>query len=300
MVPSPDPAAWCAELPWLADLGVASSGRAAAAGASHVLATALRRPGARVALARTHDGAESIGVDLVHAAVNELLAQHALPQFATLAVAAPPDDAFVPGLAAGVLRACRGHGVPVAVPVAAAAASAQLGLTLAGTPLGALMPRPAVGDVVLALRSTGPTDGDFAALAAHAAAHGIDWSERLPNGDTVARAVLAPRASHASVLHEALRQGWPFFGVAIEGSLQASLRAALPRDVDVALDLASWRPPAPFAAWFPPAVRAAGAATCSLGCSMVVIVAEREVARCSEHFAAWNEPATPIGRIVAR
>ncbi len=195
---------------------------------------------------------------------------------------------------AGVLRACRGHGVPVAAPLAVQAPCEQVGLTLAGAVLGALAPTPVAGDVVLGMRSTGPTDGDFERLSQIAASRGEAIASQSATGG-VGPLLVTPRASHASVMHEALRQGWPFVAVAIDGSLAANVRRALPGHLDVAWDFGAWRPCAPFDGW-----REATASECSVGCTMVVIVAEREASRWLEWTSAWNEPAVRLGRVTAR
>lgn len=292
---SPGAPSWCEQLPWLVEFAFDPTGCTAAAGISPLLATTTRRLPPRATLARELGRGEALGVDMVHAAVNELLAQHALPQFATLAVAGDPAGGFTEDVVAGILRACRGHGVPVAVPLAVPSACAQVGFTLAGSVLGALVPAPSVGDVVLAMRSTGPTDGDFAVLQQFLAQRGCGPETRLADGDSVGQVLLTPRASHCSVMHEGLRSGWPFFGIAVDGALIASARRALPADRDVAWDFAAWRACAPFAE-----CSALGPEQCSVGCSLLVVVPESETKRWLDWFAAWNEPATRVGRITAR
>lgn len=293
-----DPGRRCTDLPWLAEFGFDHDGTVPAAGITPLLATAMRRLGPRAELARALDGGEALGVDMVHAAVNELLAQHALPQHATLSVAGHASGGLTAAVVAGALRALRGHGLPVVVPVAATGACEQVGLCLVGAPLS--VPRiAAVGDVVLALRSTGPTDGDFAFLSRTAQQRGLDPTQRLPNGDRVGQALLAPRASHCSVMHEGLRQGWHFTGCAVEGPLAMALARVLPADAEVAWDFAAWRPPSPFDAWFDGASMHAAAAHASVGVSFLMVVAAVDAERWSAHFAAWGEPATALGHVVA-
>lgn len=298
MVRLPDATSWCAELPWLAELGLGAGGLLLAAGITPLLAMAWRRLGPRGDLARAADGGEAVGVDMVHAAVNELLAQHALPQQATLAVAGDARGGFVEAVAGGALRALRGHGLPVAVPLAVQATSEQVGLCVVGTPLSAAR-AVGVGDVVLALRSTGPTDGDFVVLSRCARERGLDVAHRLANGDRVDASLLAPRASHCSVMHEGLRQGWHFTAAAVDGSLQASVAQLLPAGCDVAWDFTAWRPGAPFDSWFPGGAIGEAAEHTSAGASFVMVVAAAEAERWSAHFAAWGEPATAIARVVA-
>lgn len=298
MDPMLDPGRWCGDLPWLAEFGLDPSGSVPAAGITPLLATAMRRLGPRVELARALDGGEALGVDMVHAAVNELLAQHALPQHATISVVGEAGGGLTGAIVDGALRALRGHGVPIVVPVAATAAREQVGLCLVGSALSA--PRAAaVGDVVLALRSTGPTDGDFGFLSRTAQHRGLDFAQRLANGDRVGQALLAPRASHCSVMHEGLRQGWRFTGCAVEGPLAAAVARVLPAEAAVAWDFAAWRPPSPFDAWFDGASMHDAAAQSSVGVSFLMVVAAADAERWSAHFAAWGEPATVIGRVVA-
>lgn len=296
---APEP--WLAELPWLAEFDLGRrDGTVSAVGGS--LVASVRRLGDRCDLAMQCGCIEELGIDMVQAAVNELLAQRALPRCASLSVAASRDGGPVASMVAGVVRACRAHGIDLAVPLATVAATPQLGLGVYGAIEDAKAHVPAVGDLVLALRRRGPGDGDFEVLATKAARLGLLLSSPLANGDAVARALVTPRGSHMSVLHDPLRQGWPFFACDVgDGPLVTKVRERLPAGLDVHWDFTAWNPPAPFAEWFPGADgQRVAASVCSAGCGMVVVASPTDAPRWLQWFAAWNEAATPIGTIAAR
>lgn len=295
----PDPAspAWSSDLPWLAELCLAAG--PAAGGDAKV----LRTLGAREGLARQFGHGQALGVDMVQAAVDDLLAAGALPQRASLQVVARAEGGFVADVTAGVARACRAHGALLVVAAAALGEPERVEVQLAGalcTPAAAAPPVP--GDVVVALRARGPTDGDLPFLLARAQQLGRGPADRLVGGETVAEALLAPRGAHLAMLHDPLTQGWPGVRRAVDdGTLAAAVVGCLPPDCTVAWDFAAWRPPAPFRELLPDVAALEGAvAHGSCGCGFVVVAAESHAERWLQHCAAWNEPATRIGRIVAR
>lgn len=292
------PEPWLCELPWLAEFALGRRDGSVPA-ASRSLVASVRRLGARRDLAMQCGCIEEPGIDMVHAAVNELLAQRALPQRASLSVAAPREGGLAASMVAGVVRACRAHGIELAVPLATVAATPQIGLGVYGAIESANAHVPAAGDLVLALRRRGPGDGDIEVLSTKAARLGLSLSSLLANGDGVARALVTPRGSHMSVLHDPLRQGWSFFACDIgDAPLVAKVRERLPVGLDVRWDFSAWNPPAPFAEWFPGAdEQRAAASVCSAGCGMVVVTSPSDATKWLQWFAAWNEAATPIGTI---
>ncbi|MBL8728922.1 MAG: hypothetical protein JNM25_10865 [Planctomycetes bacterium] len=274
----------------------------AAAAMAPGLAVVAQRIGCRRDLAQELGCGESLGVDLAHAAVNTLLACGALPQVAALHVVAPADAELPIAIVAGITNACRAHGVPIVLPLAAASGGHEhIGLVLTGTVLGKPRAAGAPGDVVLALRGRGATDSDLATMLARADELGCTLGDRLANGDTVGATLLAPRPSQVGVVQQPLREQWPAQLLAVDGqALVPTLRRALPANVDVEWTFAGWRPPAPFAEWFPgPDGARRAAETTSFGCSMLVLATEAEATRWVKLCTAWNEPATPIGRLVA-
>lgn len=276
---------------------------------THALAAVLRSPGPRVALARAFDGGEATGVDLVHAACQQLLALGALPSLATLQVTADEGDAFAESAVVGVLRACRAHGIellaggggPGGADGAGGVAPFGLALSLFGPAVGTTSHRPAPGDVVLALRGAGPGDGDLAPLEAHAARLGITLASALPDGELLGAVLVAARRSHVDVVQRPLRERWPCRLAAVgDVGLGAAIAAMLPAGCGVVWDFVGWSPPEPFRRWWPDAERlTAAAAHTSCGVGMLVCCAPAEAERWQRLCAAWNEPATPIARIVA-
>ncbi len=293
------PTPWSNVLRWLADL-IQPSTRPTDA-VSPPLVVSVRRLGAKLALALQLDQVEAVGIDMIHSAVNELLSMHVLPQAACLSVAGREEGGFAEDVVAGVARACRAHDIPITVQLATVSADEQVGITVSGIALESppLVPQP--GDVVLALRGTGPVDGDSMFLGAFAAEHGIPIERSLDNGDSVGRTLTAARASHASVMHRPIRDRWPFRAIAIdEGSLLERVRSSLPAGLDVEFDLSTLRPPAPFEEWFPGARRMDAANACTVGHDFVLFVRAADARRFESLFAAWNEPAARLGIVVAQ
>jgi len=149
---------------------------------------------------------------------------------------------------------------------------------------------------VLALRGTGPSDRDHEVLLEATHDRCLLLESRLPNGETLGHALIAPRASHDSVLHDPINLGWPFAAAPVEGGgLLARVRALLPATLDVRFNLAALQPLSPF-----PECSARNANECSLGHDFVVVVHANDATQFERHFAAWGEPATRIGVVVAR
>lgn len=263
------------------------------------LALASRAIGRRRELARERGLAVALGVDMIHAAVDALLARMALPRAVALDVLAADDSALAEGVVAGIVRGGHAHDLELACGQARAATGLEhVALTLAGGVIAhAMTPEP--GNVVLALRGQGPCDSDFEWTVERQRQLGLDPEQSLPGGDRLADALLVPQASFFSVLRDPLRQRWPArLLVVADGGLTGSLAAALPAGVGAGLDLRAWRPPPPFPQLLADGIRlSAAAAACSVGCGMLVLVPERDVDRWLGHTRAWNEPAEPIGRL---
>ncbi|HEX5050695.1 MAG TPA: AIR synthase related protein [Planctomycetota bacterium] len=290
-------------LPWLAELMPAAAGELVVAGSERALglATVTRRLGCRLALAHELGRGDALGIDMVHGAINALLARGALPQCAAVSVLSAPDSELAQAVTAGVASACRAHEVPIAVPAAGRSDDLQVGLVLSGAIIAAADAAPVPGDVVLALRGRGPIDADLAALQLRAHELGLGMQQPLADGEALGACLTMARPSHFSVLQQPLRERWPARVLDVdEHGLERTLRAALPAGVDVVWDFAGWQPPAPFAQWFAePEAAMAAAAAGSFGCGMLVLVNEAEAPRWLKLCSAWNEPATAIGRLVA-
>ncbi|HEX6813597.1 MAG TPA: AIR synthase-related protein [Planctomycetota bacterium] len=306
MTPVPALAAAPVRAPsWLADLVPAplqGSGIGALQGGPvQALALAVRGLGRRRELARRRGLGTSLGIDMVNAAVAELLARGALPRAAALHVEAADDAALAEGAVAGIVRGCRAHGVEIACGEASVAPDTEhVSLVLVGGVIAAAS-TPAPGWVVLALRRNGLCDVDFEWAWRRLQQLELDLEQPLPAGDRLGDALLAPQACCLDVLRDPLRQGWPVRLVAVgEGGLAGSLAAALPAGVGAELDLTAWPAPEPFPQLL---ARGAGmgaaASACSLGCPMLVVVPAADATRWLEHTRAWNEPAHRIGELQA-
>jgi len=285
-------------LRWLADLVQPSvqppMQPPAPAGAPVVVAA--RRLGAKLALALQLDQVEVVGIDMVNAAMNEQLSLHALPQAAALRVEGREDDGFAESVVAGIARACRAHDLPLTVQLAVCSNDEDVGIVLSGVVRPSPRFEPVAGDVVLALRGTGPTDRDHELMVEATRRRGLPFDARLPSGETLGDALIAPRRSHDSVLHQPITLGWPFAATTVEnGGISERVLALLPKTLDVEWNLEALVPLPPYAA-SPDET----AHTCSLGHDFVVVVHAADARHFEEHFADWAEPATRIGVVVVR
>lgn len=284
-------------LRWLADL-VSQTGPPPGNLRPANAIVAARRIGAKLTLALQFENVEAVGIDMVHAAVNELAVMHAMPIATSLAVTGHAAGGVAETVVAGIARACRAHDLPIEVRLAEEAADEAVVVEVAGEVIGPPPIELQAGDSVLALRGTGPTEGDQRFLLGVAAERAIDLGSTL-KGESLARTLTAPRASHLSLLHEPLRTAWPFVGAAIdEGGLIGSVQAILPPGLGVRWNLDTLRMPSPFADWFvEPERRLAAARSCSLGHDLVVVVHGEDRARWLALCAAWGEPASVLGSV---
>jgi len=290
-------------LPWLADLipsRVDVTGRLDDRDA-HALLLVTPQLGRKAALARQLGRGEAAGIDVVHAGVRRLLERGALPSLATLHVRCDPADTFAESVVAGISRACRGNEISVCATSGPAVGGLELVLHLVGAVIAPESRTPKAGDQLLALRSAGPVDGDIDLLRERSAALGLDLTSAVPGGDHVGDVLTAARRSHIDVVQQPLREQWPSAIAAVESSLVATAEALLPAGLGIAWELERWAPPSPFSHWFRTAdERARAAQMSSCGAGMIICCDDQQSSAWQALCEAWNEPATPIARIVAR
>jgi phosphoribosylformylglycinamidine cyclo-ligase len=263
------------------------------------LAVAARQLGAKRELARELGRPETPGVDLVHRAVNDLLALRAFPRTASLHLMAPAESGFVESVVAGVVRACRGHDVALAgACVSAANEGEHVSISLAGEVVAGAPP-PAAGGVIVGLRASAPTDEDLPWIQARLADLQLGLGDRLPSGDTVAQSLLATQKSHFSVLRQPLLEGWCAALAPVgEGGLAQAVRSLLPAGCDAVLEAGSWQPPALLERLLAGRPVAASAPACSCGLGMLALAPAAAAKDLLAHIGAWNEPAWQIGELV--
>lgn len=269
------------------------------------LALCTRASGERVSLARRAGRYDTLGVDLVHRCVDDLLAARALPRAFTWCVSGTAlDGAVVADLRLGVARGCRANGIAVAGGEIAEGAHAPGAFDVCGTALGAVVaapaPSPAAGDVLIGLAAVGPHGGHGAIVELAARLH-VGLDDDLPGaGTTLARALLAWHKSYLGVLRDPLLHGWlTALAPVADGGLGGALRRALPADFDAVVDGSAWQVPA----WYAPLLARGGFDARAaferfdLGLGMLLCVRPERAAELCAWLRMWNEPHVPIGQL---
>ncbi len=286
--------------------------RFAPGGADSVLVVRTRATGAKRRFARWCGDFASLGVDLVHACVNDVLAAGAFPRaFVPTFVGGTPSDDERTDALAGVARGCRANDVALLGNDAPDAGNdAGSDWDLCGTLLGvATEPRVlakgllAAGDRLVGLVASGLHSAGFlGAMDAVRGRLGLELGGALAGtGTTVERALLAVHKSYYGIFEGPIAEGW-LHGLVpvVEGGLLGSLERATPAGLGVEVEMGSWEVPGLFetlrsalALDDQALVRAFNA-----GIGLVAVVPPERAEDLDKILNAWNEPHWGIGRVV--
>lgn len=255
---------------------------------------------------------ETVGVDLVAMCVNDLLCQGAQPLFfldyyATGKLSVEAAARVISGIAEGCRQAdCALIGGETAeMP----GMYAHGDFDLAGFAVGAverdtmLPAHVGVGDVLLALPSSGPHSNGYSLIRKVLAIAGQQLSDPAPfaPGKTMAQALLEPTRIYIRALRPLLAAGC-VHGLAhiTGGGLTENLPRILPEGVAAEIDLNAIQPPAVFG-WL---ARQGGIAesemlrTFNCGIGLVIVVPAARVAEARALLA--NEQVITLGTLVAQ
>jgi phosphoribosylformylglycinamidine cyclo-ligase len=257
----------------------------------------------------------TIGIDLVAMSVNDLLAQGAEPLFFLDYFAAGKLDVEVArAVIAGIAEGCRQAGCALIggetaeMPGLYAAGDYDLaGFAVGAVERGEILPRTdiAVGDVLLALPSSGVHSNGYSLVRRLVAEEGLAWDAPAPfdAARTLAEALLEPTRIYVRPVLQAVRETGGIKALAhiTGGGLSENLPRVLPDGLAAHIDLSAWNVPAVFG-W----LRRAGSLddaemlrTFNCGIGMVAVVAHDEADQVMRQLRAAGEAPMRTGEIEA-
>jgi phosphoribosylformylglycinamidine cyclo-ligase len=255
-----------------------------------------------------HDG---IGIDLVAMNVNDIVVQGAEPLFFLDYFATGKLDLGVAETVIGsVAKGCEEAGCALIggetaeMPGLYAAGDYDLaGFAVGAVERGSLLPRQdiAVGDIILALPSTGVHANGFSLVRRVVEQSGLRLDDPVPFApeSTLGRALLAPTRIYVRQILETIRRTRAVKALAhiTGGGLTDNIPRVLPPSLAAEIDLGAFTLP-PVFAWLQQEAglgQAEMLRTFNCGIGMVLIVSPQDVERVREHLEA-----KAIGAIAAR
>ena len=256
---------------------------------------------------------DTVGRDLVHHCINDILVQGARPLFFLDYVAAGKlDPAVLAAVVEGIAGACRDHGCALLGGETAEMPGfyAEGDYDVAGFIVGLVDrgqlldgSRIRVGDRLIGLPSAGlHTNGYSLARKVFFDVLGLDIHERVPElGATVAEALLAEHRCYFAPLELALDEGWVHALAHITGGgLTDNVPRVLPAGTAARIERGSW----PVPPLFELLERAGGVGldemyrVFNMGIGMVVISGGEEADLLESHLGRIGQPHHRIGEIV--
>jgi phosphoribosylformylglycinamidine cyclo-ligase len=278
-----------------------------------VLVAATDGVGTKLKLAIETGLHEGIGIDLVAMNVNDIVVQGAEPLFFLDYFATGKLDLGIAETVIGsIARGCQEAGCALIggetaeMPGLYAPGDYDLaGFAVGAAERGALLPRTdiAVGDVILALPSTGVHANGFSLVRHVVAQSGLSLSEPAPfePNMTLGEVLLTPTRVYVRQLLETIRGTGAIKALAhiTGGGLTDNIPRVLPAGLAAEIDLGAFALP-PVFAWLEQEARLGQEEmlrTFNCGIGMIVIVGPRDVERVLEHL---GDKASLIGAIAER
>lgn len=279
---------------------------------SPVLVASTDGVGTKVKLAAQLGQYASIGQDIVNHCANDILVQGARPLFFLDYIAsAKLRPEMVAEIVGGMASACRALGCALLGGETAEMPGvyAPGEFDVAGTIVGVvekskLLPRADVvaGDVLVGLASSGAHTNGYSLIRKLVA--GVDLSQRLPDGQTIAQALLQPHRAYAPLLQPYLDKAGkdsPIKALAhiTGGGFPDNLPRCLPAHLQARVDYRSWQAPALFQ-WLQAQGEIASAEmyrVFNMGIGMVVVLGAADVAAFQ---ASLPESSWVIGEVTSR
>ena len=262
--------------------------------------------GTKLELAKRLGDHSTIGIDLVAMCANDIVVCGAKPLFFLDYLAVGRLEAgFAVQVVDGIAQGCRQAGCAlIGGEMAEHPGTMQVGdYDLSGFCVG-LVDRPRMigphlvheGDVVLGLASSGLHSNGFS-LVRRALTDKLSddalRDELLPDGRTLAQALMEPTCIYVDVLLEALDKGLDIHAAAhiTGGGITENLNRALPPGLDAQVDRDSWEVPAVISR----VVDAAGLSplealkTFNMGIGMALICSPDDVKAVTEHLIGYHK-----------
>jgi phosphoribosylformylglycinamidine cyclo-ligase len=260
-----------------------------------------------------HDG---IGIDLVAMNVNDLVVQGAEPLFFLDYFACSKLDVDVATkVVAGIAEGCRQAGAALLggetaeMPGLYAAGDYDLaGFAVGAVERAGLLPRKdlAVGDVILALPSSGVHANGFSLVRRVVEQAGLSWNDPAPFAPELplGQALLAPTRIYVRQILETIRTTSAVKALAhiTGGGLTENIPRVLPEALAAEIDLGSFTLP-PVFTWLQDAARIETPEllrTFNCGIGMIVVCAAADAERIAKSLRDHGEHPRRIGQLVSR
>jgi phosphoribosylaminoimidazole synthetase len=259
---------------------------------------------------------DTVGIDLVAMSVNDLVVQGAEPLFfLDYFATAKLDVEIARTVISGIAEGCRQAGCALIGGETAEMPSMYEGddYDLAGFAVGAverekILPRPdiAAGDTILGLASSGPHSNGYSLIRKLVGMSGVSYSEQAPFAPegTLGQILLTPTRIYVRSLLAALRESNGIKGLAhiTGGGFLENIPRVLPANAVAEIDLEQVPCP-PVFGWLSQIgniTEREMLRTFNCGIGMVIVVAEKEAAKVSEHLRQSGETVVTLGSIKPR
>ncbi len=275
-----------------------------------VLVLKTEEPGSKQVLAFAHDRVESVCHDMINHLINDCIVMGAEPlAVQDLIVCGKLDGATAKRIVAACAAACEAQGCTLT----GGETSEQPGILDAGKYiLGSSIvgiverdkiidgPRITVGDVVVAIQSSGPHTNGYTLIRDLIAQNPALLTQRIDNRSFL-DLVLEPHRCYYQALKGLFRTGF-ITGLAhiTGGGIQENLNRILPSGCDAAIDLSAYQVNPVFGV-----IKQHGSVpdehmlrTFNLGVGIAVVCQRSHVAEVVSHIQDCGENAYPIGEIV--
>ncbi|MDF5732040.1 MAG: phosphoribosylformylglycinamidine cyclo-ligase [Rhizonema sp. PD38] len=280
-----------------------------------VLVSGTDGVGTKLKVAQILNCHDTVGIDLVAMCVNDVLTCGAEPLFFLDYVATGKlDQEQLTQVVTGIASGCKQAGCALLGGETAEMPDFyQMGeYDLAGFCVGIVEKsqmlngsQVQVGDVAIALTSTGVHSNGFSLVRKIFSEKGFSWSDRpeLLNGQTLGETFLTPTRIYVKPILAARQAGLEIHGMAhiTGGGLPENLPRCLGNGQAVKIDTSSWSIP-PVFQW----LAQVGSVSCeamyntfNMGIGFVLIVPPHQAQQTISYFESHNQAAFAIGEVIA-
>jgi phosphoribosylformylglycinamidine cyclo-ligase len=280
-----------------------------------VLVSGTDGVGTKLKIAQILNRHDTVGIDLVGMCVNDVLTSGAEPLFFLDYVATSAlDKEQLTQVVAGIVAGCKLAGCALlGGETAEMPGFYQVGeYDLAGFCVGivekSLMldgSQVQIGDVAIALASTGVHSNGFSLVRKIISDRGFDWNDRpeLLGGQTIGETFLKPTRIYVKPVLNARQTGLEIHGMAhiTGGGLPENLPRCLGKGQAIQIDPNSWQLPALFQ-WLAEAGTVSSQAmynTFNMGIGFVVLVPPEHAEQAITYFQSQDIPAFAIGEVIS-
>jgi phosphoribosylformylglycinamidine cyclo-ligase len=279
-----------------------------------VLVSGTDGVGTKLKIAHILNRHDSVGIDLVAMCVNDVLTSGAEPLFFLDYVATGKlDKEQLTQVVAGIASGCKQAGCALlGGETAEMPGFYQLGeYDLAGFCVGIVEKsrmldgsQPQVGDIAIALASTGVHSNGLSLVRKIVSDRGFSWSARPESLDaeTIGETFLKPTRIYVKPVLAALKAGLDIHGMAhiTGGGLPENLPRSLGNGQAIKIDPSSWTIP-PVFQWLAEAGAVSPEAmynTFNMGIGFVLLVPPHQVEQTITHFQSQDIPTYVIGEVI--